>query len=429
MTSASSGVTTDHARVTTGGNPNALALLGGTPVRSTPFFGWPQTTQADEDNILKSLRSHRWCQNDGDFVPQFEKAWKERLGSRGCVMTPCGTHAIHMSLELLDVGPGDEVIVSPFTFVATIDAILLCYALPVFADTDLNTFQIDADDIERRVTEHTRAILPVHIYGSAANMDKVLTTAKSHNLPVIEDACQAHMAEWRGRKLGTLGTAGCFSFQERKNLPGGEGGAMVSNDDELIRRAYKFRDVGRSDTGNSRYGSRGTTYCPSDFSAAVLMAQLNRFDEVCATRERNGAYLQEQLKTVRGIAPQEQYPECTRASYHVFGVRYNPAEFHGAPRAKVVAALNAEGIPASAVYPPLNKEPYLEANLTSRGFRRIFSQERLETYRRQNDLPRNDELCRTGIWITQKALIGDKRDLDDVLQAMDKVQRNASVLV
>jgi dTDP-4-amino-4,6-dideoxygalactose transaminase len=410
-------------------NPNALALHGGTPVRSRPFPGWPYTDDVDERYILKSLNNRRWCQHDGEFIPEFEHTWKERVGSRGCVMTPCGTHALHMSLELLGVGPGDEVIVSPFTFVATIDVILLCYALPIFADTDLRTFQIDPDDIEHRITEHTRAILPVHIYGSAANMDKVLAIASKHSLPVVEDACQAHMSEWRGKKLGTLGTTGCFSFQQKKNLPGGEAGAMVSDDDDLIRRGYMFRDVGRPERGNSRYAIRGTTYCPSDFAAAVLMAQLEHFDEFCRRRETHGAYLREELKKIPGIAPQEHYAECTRSNYHVFGLRYDHSHFHGVARDKIVGALRAEGIPISIVYPPLNKMPYLEHNLSSRGFRTVFSEERLDKYRRQNHLPKNDELCSTGLWIPQEALLAEKSDVDNILEAIHKVQRNASRLV
>jgi len=406
-----------------------LALHGGTPVRSKAFPSWPQTGRIEEEYILKSLHNHRWCQHDGEFIPKLENAWKERVGSRGCVMTPCGTHALHMSLELLGVGPGDEVIVSPFTFVATIDVILMCYALPVFADTDLKTFQMDPDDIEHRITEHTRAILPVHIYGASANMDKILAIANKYDLPVVEDACQAHMSEWRGKKLGTLGKAGCFSFQQKKNLPGGEGGAVVSDDDDLIKRAYMFRDVGRPERGNSRYAIRGTTYCPSDFVAAVVMAQLERFDDVCLTREKHGAYLREEMRKIPGITPREDYPECTRANYHVFGLRYDKAHFQGASREQVMAALRAEGVPISGVYPPLNKMPYLEHNLSSRGFRTVFSEERLENYRRHIHLPKNDELCSTGLWIAQETLIAEKNDVDDVLEAIHKVQKNASMLV
>jgi dTDP-4-amino-4,6-dideoxygalactose transaminase len=329
-------------------------------------------------------------------------------------MTPCGTHALHMSLELLGIGPGDEVIVSPFTYIATIDAILLCYALPVFADSDLETFQIDANDIEHRITENTRVILPVHILGAPANMDRILTIAGKHNLPVIEDACQAHMAEWRGKKLGTLGKVGCFSFQESKNLPGGEAGAIVSDDEELIQRAYMFRDFGH-DPKKKSYAIRGTKYRLSDFAAAVLMAQLTRFDELCARREKHAAYLRTELKNSAGIVPQQHYPASTRQNYYCFGMRYDAEPFSGAPRAKVIQALGEEGIPVTAIYPPLNKEPFIEQNLRSRGFQVAFSKERLEKYRRQNHLPQNDKLCATSLYLPQEILIGEKNDVDDVL--------------
>jgi dTDP-4-amino-4,6-dideoxygalactose transaminase len=410
-----------------GGDPNALALKGGTPVRSEPYSSWPQTNDLDEQNILKSLRNHRWCTFDGEFIPKFEKAWAEKLGVGGCVMTPCGTHALHMALELLGIGPGDEVLVSPYTYIATIDAILLCYALPVFVDSDIKTFQMDPDDIERRITAHTRAILPVHIFGAPANMDKILAIANKHDLPVIEDACQGHMAEWRGKKLGTLGSVGCFSFQESKNLPGGEAGALVSNNPDLINRAYTFRDFGH-DPKTGRYAIRGTKYRISDFAAAVLMAQLTRLDATCAVREKHAAYLREELKKIPGVYPQENYPESTRQNYYCFGLRYDPAHFNGLSRAKLIAALNAEGIPVSAGYPPLNKEPFIEANLTSRGFQTAFSKERLDEYRKRSHCPHNDELCATSKYLEQQVLIGSKADVDNVVEAFDKVQRNAAAL-
>jgi dTDP-4-amino-4,6-dideoxygalactose transaminase len=333
-----------------------------------------------------------------------------------------------MALELLGVGPGDEVIVSPFTYIATIDAILLCYALPVFADSDLKTFQVDPNDIERRITEQTRAILPVHILGASANMDEILAIGGKHNLPVIEDACQGHMAEWRGKKLGTLGKIGCFSFQESKNLPGGEAGALVSDDEDLIQRAYMFRDFGR-DPKKGAYAIRGTKYRISDFAAAVLMAQLTRFDELCAKRETHAAYLREELRNTPGIIPQEHYSGSTRQNYYCFGLRYDAEHFSGAPRAKVIEALDAEGIPVTANYPPLNKEPFIEQNLDSRGFRAVFSKERLDQYRRHNYLPQNDKLCATSLYLPQETLIGGKGDVDDVLEAFSKVQKNASMLV
>jgi perosamine synthetase len=409
------------------GNPKALALHGGTPVRSAPFPVWPQTTEVEEKNILKSLRNHRWCTGDGEFIPKFEKAWADKIGSHGCVITPCGTHALQMALELLGVGPGDEVIVSPYTYIATIDAVMMGYSLPVFADSDPKTFQIDPDDIEHRITEHTRAIMPVHIYGAPSNLDKVLAIGKKHNIPVIEDACQAHHAEWKGKKVGTFGRMGCFSFQETKCLPGGEAGALVSDDNELIDKAYMFRNLG-NDPKSHRYAIRGFKYRISDFAAAVLMGQLERYEELCAKREEHAAYLQAELKRIPGFMVQENYPESTRQNHYCFGMRCDREHFKGVPQQKVARALAAEGIMADAGYAPLNKEPFLERSLNSRNFRTVFSSERLDKYLRENHLPNNDLLCETAFFLEQNILLGEKSDVDDVLEALDKVQKNASVM-
>lgn len=409
------------------GDTKALALHGGTPVRSTPFPAWPQTREADEQNILKSLRNHRWCTMDGEFIPQFEKAWAGKVGSRGCVITPCGTHALQMALELLGVGPGDEVITSPYTYIATVDAIMMGYSLPVFADSDPLTFQLDPDDIEHRITEHTRAIMPVHIYGAPSHLDKVLAIGKKHNIPVIEDACQAHHAEWKGKKVGSWGTLGCFSFQETKVLPGGEAGALVSDNDDLIAQAYMFRNFG-GDPKTHRYMTRGFKYRISDFAAALLMAQLERYEELCAKREKHALYLQAELKKIPGFATQENYPESTRQNHYCFGMRFDPEHFRNVPRAKVLSALKAEGMIAGAGYNPLNKEPFLERSLSSRGFQAVFSPERLEKYRRENQLPRNDELCATAFYLEQNMLLGEKKDVDDVVEAFNKVQLNANAL-
>ena len=431
MTTASAGLAATSLAASpapaVSGNPNALALKGGTPVRSKPYPSWPQTFELDEQNILKALRNHRWCTFDGEFIPRFEKAWAEELGVRGAVITPCGTHALHMALELLGVGPGDEVVVSPFTYIATVQAILMCRALPVFADTDLRTFQIDPDDIERRITEHTRALLPVHISGAPAHMDKILAIAQNHNLPVVEDACQAHVAEWRGKRAGTLGTIGCFSFQETKVLPGGEAGALVSNQQDLIEQAFIFRDFGW-DPKSEHYSIRGTKFRISDFAAAVLMAQITRFKDICLTREKHSAYLREETRKVPGIIIQEHYPESTRQTHLDFCFRYEKEQFAGLGRRQVEEALNAEGIPVGGTYPALNREPFIEHTLDSRGFRAIYSQQRLDRYRQQNHCPHNDELCDTSFAIDQHVLIGSKQDVVDIVEALYKVQKNAATL-
>jgi dTDP-4-amino-4,6-dideoxygalactose transaminase len=423
MAVASAGLAPRRAPAVTG-NPNALAIKGGTPVRTKPFPTWPQTAEIDEQYILKSLRNHKWCTFDGEFVPKFEKAWGERVGSGGCVITPCGTHAIQMGLELLDIGPGDEVLVSPYTYIATIQAIMMAHSLPVFVDTDLKTFMMNPADIEHRINENTRAILPVHIFGNASNMDEIMPIAQKHNLPVVEDTCQGQLVEWNGKKLGTFGHVGCFSFQETKIIPGGEAGALVSDHPELIDKAYSFRDFGSDQKHHHGYVIRGFKYRISDFAAAVLMAQLTRLDAMRAKREEHAAYLTEGLKKIPGLMVQEAYPQTSRRNYYEFGLRYDADHFNGMPRSKFMEAMHAEGIPVGAGQgSPIYNQPFLDKCLSSRGFRRVFSAERLERYRAEIQCPVNDKLCATAMNFGQELLIGTKADVDDILEAATKIQK------
>jgi dTDP-4-amino-4,6-dideoxygalactose transaminase len=211
-----------------------LAIKGGKPVRTKPFQKWPIWDTSAEKDVISVLRSGKWFRGAGEVVTKFEKAYADLLGVKRCVCTVNGTNSLLTAMHALDVGVGDEVVVSPYTFIATYNVVIGSCALPVFADTDPETFQINPDKIEERITERTRAILPVHILGIPANMDRIMAIAKKHNLVVIEDACQAWMAEWRGKKCGTVGDLGCFSFQNSKHLPIGEGGAVIGNDEELM---------------------------------------------------------------------------------------------------------------------------------------------------------------------------------------------------
>lgn len=223
-----------------------------------------------------------------------------------------------------------------------------------------------------------------------------------------------------------MGTVGCFSFQQTKVLPGGEAGALVSDHPDSIDKAYTLRDFGRDPKEPDRYIVRGTKYRISDFPAAVLMAQITRFEEVCARREKNAAYLREEIKRIPGIVPQEHYPESTRQTHCRFGLRYDKARFNGLERSKLIRALSAEGVPAEEGYRPLNKDPFIEQSLTTRGYRAIYSEERLNKYREQNRCPRNDQLCATALALPHEVLLGMKQDVDDVVAAFGKVQENSA---
>ena len=412
-----------------GASANTPAVLGGTPVRKTPFPSWPVADAREEDALVRVIRSGRW--NRGESVSAFETAYASLTGAKHCLATANGTSALITSLSALGIGPGDEVIVPPYTFIATINAVLLMRALPVFVDSDLDTFQIDARKIETAITGRTRLILPVHLGGSAADLDTILDVGRRRGIPVVEDACQAHLAEWRGRKVGTYGRTGCFSFQASKNLNSGEGGAILSDDEALIEACYRFHNNsrGRRNTGDDfSYRNTGANLRMTEFQAAILNAQMTRLDAQARTRDANGAYLTGLLKQIPGITPARAYDGCTRNAYHLYMFRYDAAQFSGLPRASFLKALAAEGVTGLSGYTPLNKEPFLEETLTGPGFRTIYAKERIDSWREQNRCPQNDRLCTEAVWLVQTMLLGPKKDMDDIAEAVRKVQRTAAQL-
>ncbi len=408
------------------------ALLGGKPIRREAFPGWPRFDQRDEKNLLDVLHSGKWFRGGGERVNRFEAAFASLNGAKHCVATANGTSALYAALNALGVEPGDEVIVPPYTFIATINAVLLQYALPVFVDTDPETFQIDARKIEAAITDRTVAILPVHLGGNVADMDAILAIAGRHKLTVLEDACQAHLAEWRGKKVGTLGAAGCFSFQITKNLPSGEGGAIITSDADLAERCFAFQNNNRARavTGyNFSYlGARGANLRMTEFQGNLLLAQMTRLEEQSRTREQNAGYLAGMLKEIPGITPAKMYEGCTRNAFHLFMFRYKSEAFGGLPRAKFLHALDAEGIPCSPGYAPLNKEPFLQVAFDSRGFRRIYPREILERYEARNHCPANDQLCEEAVWFTQTMFLGTRSDMDQIAAAVRKIRAHAEAL-
>jgi dTDP-4-amino-4,6-dideoxygalactose transaminase len=425
---ASAAITTSTSRADEG----KPAVLGGKPVRRESFPGWPRFDQRDEKNILDVLHSGKWFRGSGDCVNRFESAYADLTGAKHCVATANGTSALFASLAALGVEPGDEVIVPPYTFIATINTVLLQYALPVFVDTDPESFQIDASKIEAAITERTAAIMPVHLGGNVADMDAILAVARKHKLPVIEDACQAHLAEWRGKKVGTLGATGCFSFQVTKNLSSGEGGAILTGDADLAEKCYAFQNNNRARTVtgyNFFYrGGRGANLRMTEFQGNLLLAQMTRLEEQSRTREQNAQYLTRQLKEIPGIQPAKMYEGCTRNAYHLYMFRYKSEAFGGLPRARFLHALEAEGIPCSSGYGTLNKEPFLPAALGSKGFRRLFSREVLDGYQERNHCPANDQLCQEAVWFTQTMFLGTQSDMDQIAAAIRKIHAHAEAL-
>ena len=408
------------------------AKLGGTPVRKGGFPSWPVFDETEEKALLEVLHSKKWFRGDGKTVSRFEVAYAGLTGARHCVATANGTSALFASLGGLDVGPGDEVILPPYTFVATLNVILLQYALPIFVDSDPETLQIDARKIEAAITDRTRAIIPVHLGGNVADMDAVLRVSQRTNVPVVEDACQAHLAEWRGRKVGTLGATGCFSFQASKNLNSGEGGAILTNDDELAEKCYAFHNncrARRTSGYNFTYrGSRGANLRLTEFQAGLLLAQMMRVEEQSRTREQNARFLTRELQQIPGILPAKQYEGCTRNAYHLYMFRYQPGQFAGLSRDKFMSALSAEGIPCSGGYSPLNKEAFVKATLETRAYQRVYPPEILNNWEERTRCPANDQLCQEAVWFVQTMLLGPRQDMEDIVAAIRKIHAHAAEL-
>ena len=304
---------------------------------------------------------------------------------------------------------------------------MLTGALPVFVDVDLDTFQMDPDKIGPLVNENTRAVEPVHIGGIPCSMERLMAVAGKHGLNVVEDAAQAHLAEFKGKKCGTFGDLGCFSFQSSKVLACGEGGAIVSDDADLIEKCYTFHNIGLDSKGERP--SIGTKYRMHEFEAAVLNPQFATIEEQTQTRNENAAYLARRLEEVPGIAPQKLHHGVTRAAYYIYGFRYQKEHFNDAPKEKFLRALRGEGIRFTTMYfDRLNTQPYIEDTLSSRAFQRIYSRERLARDREENQCPLNDRLSEEGVWLPQYAFLGGKKLMDEIADAMVKIHENRDQL-
>lgn len=406
------------------------AQLGGEPACKATFPGWPQVSSADEDAVAEVARAGRWYRNRS--VETFEEKYAELNQAKYCVATASGTTALFTSLGALGVGPGDEVIVPPYTFMATVTVVLLHHALPVFVDSDPETFLMDPDKLEDAITDRTAAIIPVHIGGAVADMDRILAIAGKHNLPVVGDACQAHLAQWRGRSAGSWGTSGCYSFQLSKNLSSGEGGAIITNDERMADDCFGFHNCCRrrkgASAGAAYRGGRNGNFRMTEFQGALLLSQMQGIVDRAETRSRNAAYLSSMLREIPGIMPARMYDGCTRNAYHLYMFRYDPDAFEGLSRNDFVRALRAEGVPCSTGYHPLNNEQFIRDALTSRAYRRVYGEETINQWPERNQCPQNDQLCEHAVWFMQNVLLASREDMEQIATAIAKLQRRAGDL-
>ena len=403
-----------------------LAIDGGRPVRTLPFPSWPVWDEREERQLLEVLHSGRWGILDGGKVAEFEARFAEFVGAKHALCVTSGTAALEIALRALGVGPGDEVITTPYSFVATPSAAFLAGARPVFVDIDPHTYMLDPAQVENAITERTAAVIPVHIGGCPVDMDGIMDVARRHNLYVLEDACQAWGAQWNGQPVGAIGDLGCFSFQASKNINAGEGGAIVTNNAELAERCWSLHNVGRIRTGAwYQHEFLGWNYRITEWQGAILLAQLERLPEHMALRSDNAAYLCERLSEIDGITPTQVDPHVTRHAWHLFMMTYDPAAFGGKTCAEFIRMLCAEGIPGSPGYRPLNQMPALRRALAEQaGQLRPWADPQADAALPELPAcPITEEICERTIWLKQTMLLGDHEDMDDIVAAIAKIQK------
>lgn len=399
---------------------NKLAIDGGTPVRNRPWPQWPVFDETEEQAILEVLRSGKWWSVEGTKVREFEETFARFQDAQYAVCVTNGTAALEVALRAAHIGCGDEVIVPPYTFIATATAVLAVGATPVFVDVEENSLNIDPTKIEDAITPRTRAIIPVHIGGCPADMDGVMEVARKHNLLVVEDAAQAHAAEWKGHKVGAIGDMGAFSFQASKNLNAGEGGAVVTQDSHWADQVWSVHNVGRVRQGRwYEHHVLGSNFRMTEFQAAILLCQIKRLPEQTELRTRNAQVLTQMLKHIPGILPLEPDPRVTRHAYHLYIFRYDKTAFGGRPREEFLKALNAEGIPCSAGYVPLYKERVFLNRPLSKDICQLSS---LKDYSKVH-CPVCERACaEEAVWLFQTLLLGDESDMADIATAIEKVR-------
>lgn len=325
-----------------------LALLGGEKEFTGTWPAWPQFDDAERKALNGVLESGNWWY--GQNVLDFERDYAAFQDCKYGVTTNSGTTAAEIALRAMGIGVGDEVIVPSYTFIATGTSVVFVGAKPVFADILRKNLCIDPDDVERKITPRTKAIMPVHFAGHVADMDRLLDVGKKHNIPIVEDACHSWGGKWNGQATGSLGACGVFSFQVSKNLSGAEGGIIVTNDSSLADSCRSLTNCGRV-TGGQWYehGQVGTNVRMTEFQAAILNQQLKRALPHLDQRTRAVRILDQELKGIPGLELLENDPRNTRRTYHLYCCWYDEKAW-GIPRKRFVEAIMAEGIPMGGGY-------------------------------------------------------------------------------
>ena len=399
-----------------------LALYGGQKTLNKEFK-WPIFDNEDVSAVTEIVSSGNWGNPDcGGIVEQVEKEFAAYCGSKYAISCVNGSVSLRLALVACGVKPGDEVILPPYTFIATASVVLEANCVPVFVDIDPKTYNLDSSKIEAAITAKTKAIIPVHFAGQACDMDGIMAIAAKHNLRVIEDAAHAHGGEYKGKKLGSIGDAGSFSFQSSKNLTCGEGGMVVTDDEELFDMMNSLRNVGRVKGGQwYEHHNLGCNYRLTQMQAALLSKQLVRLEGQTRLRNANGLYLNTLLEQIDGISTLVRGQGETLHTYHIYIFKYDKTKFNNLPKREFAEMLAAEGVPSFMGYPePLYKQP-------------LFQKKNFMCYAIPEEVNYTDVSCletekacyEDAVWVLQHAMLGSKDDMDLIAEAIRKIQKVA----
>ncbi len=392
-----------------------LAIFGGSPIRTKPFPAWPDVSRVPRNRIDDVLASGQWGVGS-KYIKDFNETFASYQDATYCISTNSGTTALWVALKAAGIKAGDEVIVPAYTFIATASAILMANAVPVFVDIDPKTLNIDTNLIEEAITDKTKAIMPVHISGNPADLDSISSIAKKHGIVVIEDAAQAHGAEWDHKKVGAIGLGGIFSFQTSKNLSSGEGGAIVTNDEAYMEACFSYHNCGRVIGGQwYEHSHLGGNFRFNALGAVMLLEQLKYIEDDMTLRESSRKFLDENIGSIDGIEPISSYDKTTRESNHLYLLKYDSDAFHGVHRDYFFKTMQAEGVFTYKGYTPLYREALFITNpdeypwLAGRDYEKL-------------SLPVTESISdHEVVWLKQNHLLGNEQDLEDIVHAFEKV--------
>ncbi|MGI5818384.1 MAG: DegT/DnrJ/EryC1/StrS family aminotransferase [Armatimonadota bacterium] len=401
-----------------------LAITGGSPAVTLEHQPWPIVGDLEAKWMDEVVRSGAWSWV-GTHETAFCEEFAQFIGAKHAMGLSNGTVTIQTALQAVGVRPGDEVIVPGMTWVATMQAALDVGASVVLVDVDPETWGISPAAVEAAITERTRAIVPVHLYGCMVDMDAIMEIAAKHDLRVVEDCAHQHGSRWKGQGAGSIGDAGSFSFQQSKILTSGEGGAITCNDDEVYRTAFALKHVGwapsRDGEGLEAAGVYAHNYRTTEMQCVLLRGGLTRIEEQTRIREENAARLSEGLERIGGpLRVARRDPRITRQAYYAVTMHFDPAQAAGVDRTQYIAALAAEGLGLSTPYDPVYRHPLMDLQHPTSPvpFR---DPARTQDYANLR-LPNVEEACTvTGVIMSHKALLCEPEYIDQLVAAVAKV--------